>query len=127
MSLDKSQWPLTPMFVSSPESENVIGQFLKKSKTLTVKSEFLQEKLDILISNCSNLQKLLKLVAWLLRWFLSPRRIGTEVHRTGGDTDKTSLNKKVRPISASEKDDAMNFLVAWDQKQRLSQKLSMLK
>ena len=122
LSLDESQWPITPRSVTSPDSESVIVQFLKKSKTLTVKSEFLQEKLDILISRCSNLQKLLKLVAWLLRWFLSSRRSSSKALRTGGDTDKTDLGKKVRPISASERDDAMHYLVAWDQKQRLSQK-----
>ena len=43
------------------------------------------------------------------------------VLRTGGEADLKSLYGYIRPISASERDDAMNILVALEQRKRLSE------
>ena len=113
--LDESQWPVSPSSLS--DSPTSIERFLRKTKVLTSVTKEL-DCLDLLISRCSNLKKLLRCVALVLRWLLP----NGAVLRNSGETGRSDSAKRIRPVSASERADAMNVLVAWDQRRRLLDK-----
>ena len=109
---DESEWP-----VSSPSILSTSGmeQYLRKSTVCTARSSIL-EGLDLLASRCSNLQRLLRVVAYLMRWCYS-----TSLGLVKKNIAMNSCGRP-RPISASEKQDALWVIVTWEQRERLSLK-----
>ena len=98
---DKAAWPVTPITLNQTTNSMAnMEQYLRKSKVLTSQISLLPG-LDLLISRCSSLHKLLRCLAYVMRW-RQPKRI--------------NLNSSVRPITASEQRDALSLIVAWEQK-----------
>ena len=107
---EESTWPVS----AQPRRETcavreALEPFLRKAGTNTICTSQL-ECFDTLISHCSCLHKLLRCVSYLVRWRL-PTRDGLKNYAT---------LRLVRPVSASEISDAMNLMVAWEQKVRLN-------
>ena len=106
-----AEWPVSPRPDREPkQSRNDLAPFFRKTKILTVSTCADVDAIDLLVAKCSNLEKLLRIVALIRRVHLSSRS-----QRTGGETTGVS----VRPITASERDDAWKAIIAWDQRKRL--------
>ena len=102
LSIDESHWPVTQHSTGqSTETAQQITQYLRKTKVLSSQVSTITG-LDLLVVRCSSLHKLLRCVAYILRWRL-PKRI-----------DHASMY--IRPITATEKKDALDVIVAWEQK-----------
>ena len=54
----------------------------------------------------------------MLRWLL-PARTDSQTLRTGGEEEK-GLCRKIRQVTASERDDAWNVIIAYEQNARLT-------
>lgn len=118
---EESQWPISIQPVRETAADkSELEQYFKKSKVL-VKTIFTNppDGIDELINRCSSLRKLLHSVAYVLRWRLPSRTVDEDPKTELNITLSTQFDR-IRPISASEKDDAMNILVALDQRRRLS-------
>ena len=119
--LDESNWPRCPRTTNEePSSRDTLDQYLRKGKTF-FQSSRQPDCIDKLISRCSNLNKLLRSTAFILRWLYSTRKVGPNLHHSEG-IDVEILKDKVRPICATERMDAMDVLVAWNQKTYLTNK-----
>ena len=80
----------------------------------------LSDSVDKLILRVGNLQKLIRVMALVLRVELSDKRsVSSDIFEVSGDMN---MIKKIGEVSASEYNDAWNFLIAHDQKLRLDQK-----
>ena len=116
---EESSWPVSVQPVrQSAERALELEKFSRKSVALLSVSTDIQDGLDILINRCSSLSKLLRSVAYVMRWLL-PARNANKVLRTGGEESNKLPFKDIRPVSASEQVDAMNVIVALGQRRRL--------
>ena len=117
--LDESHWPVSTQSVPNPsEVEAQLEPFYRKAKVLTTTTTHVLDGLDSIICKCSSLSKLLRCVAYVLRWRLPS--VPTARNLKGHTNNQTIISPQtLRPISASERDDAMNVIVALEQRRRL--------
>ena len=74
------QWPVTPRpIIESKETRDCLLPFIRKTKVLTLSCNTAVDSLDILVVKCSNLEKLLRIIAYVRRFHLTGRS-----QRTGG-------------------------------------------
>ena len=123
-SLDESEWPVSPRPSNDLQVvQDTLEPFFRKSKVLVAKSIYIQssDSLDQLVMRCSSLDKLLRIVAYILRFFRIRFPPLCRDQRTGGEfTVKKQLTSgSDNPISVSERNDAWISLIAWDQRARL--------
>ena len=112
---DESMWPVTvqPLRKTSSARDALEPFFRKTSKTHYQNSSSL-DSLDILISRCGSLQKLLRCLSYILRWRLPARSVQKGAD-SNGDIQPADLVSFVRPVTTSEMNDAMNLIVVWEQ------------
>ena len=101
-----------------------MSKYYKKTSLSSLSKEISEENgennpLDRLMHNSSTLQHLVKVTAWILRW---PREC-SKLKTGGGSPGKGS---KCKEITASEHQDALRFLIYFDQMRRLALKKSSL-
>ena len=141
-----SSWPVTSsnIKVKSNESDNdEIKKFLKKktetasasvvqtfsalyasglnSEKVVLKSEMGDLEIDDLMLRCGNLQKLVRCVAYLLRMVGKAHKVQYIMREVGKNHKLNQWKKISKEISASEYADAYNFLIYWEQKERLKE------
>ena len=118
--LDELQWPHSPTsFPIDDVAISNLDQYLRKNKAFTQATfnQQVSDSIDALVSRCSDLNKLLRCMALVLRWLYGSRML-----QKRGETDMEDQVKGMSSISAVERKDAMHVLVAWDQRCRLSAK-----
>ena len=123
----QENWPITTNSQSNQNNKEDIAKFLRKQKITTCVAKTFtsgikkfelrgnhnyDEPLDKLICTVGDLERLVRYVARLLLW----TRPGKSLR---GETPK--VERKIREITTSEYIDAYNFLIYWDQKQRLKE------
>ena len=129
-----SSWQLGPLWLSKPrldwpvtcnsshEVDNFeaeVSQFYRKSSSATAGAKLFKkvqesnhDGFDNLLQRCSNLRKLLRCIAYVMR--------------VGGRTRRVSQLGSSLSISASEISDAYSIIIGWEQKQKL-QKVDLRK
>ena len=112
-----SQWPVTPTTARGERDdvdvhiETQIAKFYRKTSQSNVSSVVMNDdEIDGLISRCGNLQKLVRSVDYVLRW-------AGRASRYKKNQEEITLD-----ITASEYQDAYNYLISWEQKRRLDEK-----
>ena len=122
LSLDQSAWPISPMTTKqSQESIIQMEQFFRKTKVLAMKTTT-SDRLDQLIARSSTLSKLLRSVAYILRWLRPPLPSqGVPALPESAIQHTSILVTYIRPITASEKRDALDVIIAWEQKKLSNQ------
>ena len=121
--LETSLWPTSPLSTTqSPVITAEMERFYRKTKVLAnVRSD--PSSIDLLISRSSNLNKLLRCLAYVMRWRYSSSIDLNSINTiTSENSDIPNLIKKVRPVTASERNDALALIVAWEQRDKLSLK-----
>ena len=112
----RAEWPVTTTCPDTDDVEVEISKFYKKCTSAAVGSKVIQEKsgvivstegLDGLIERCSSLEKLLRCVAYVMRAAARTRRI-------------SPLGNSLC-VNATERSDAYNILIYWEQQRRLQQ------
>ena len=142
-----SSYPVTPLNIkkNSDDIEEIAKFYKKESKTNTasivqtfkiksalyasglrsekviLRSEMDDEGFDGLILRCGNLEKLVRCVAYLLRMVGKLRKVQYIMREMGKDHRLDQWRKISTEISASEYIDAYNFLIYWEQNERLKE------
>ena len=109
LSLDESQWPISVSSLKqSSELYTEMAPYFRKSRVFSIQSTN-TDGLDLLINRSPNLQKVLRCIAYIMRWRLPSRR-------SVPDVPASAKSQPIRPITASEKHDALILVVAWEQR-----------